>query len=41
MVEESLMQKVDKKATENLELKNLINDLRSQLDMKSDAINKA
>lgn len=41
IVEQTLMQRVDKKITENAELKNLVNDLRSQLDMKSDAINKA
>jgi uncharacterized coiled-coil DUF342 family protein len=41
MVEHSLLQKVDKKSAENTELKALINDLRSQLDMKSDAIGKA
>lgn len=41
MVEENLLQKMDKKTTENSELKSLINDLRAQLDMKGEAIGKA
>ena len=41
LVEQNLLSKVDKKSSENSELKGLINELRSQLDMKSDAITKA
>jgi hypothetical protein len=40
-VEQNLLHKVDKKQAENSELKALVNEIRSQLDLKSEAIGKA
>ena len=41
LLEQSLLERIDKKDEENFEMKSHLEELRAQLDIKGDAISKA